>query len=143
LCQEKKNLYELLDTSQGGIAEWILPIVFAGGLDEVFWIKNEWCHQFQNGCYEFHVGAYWDEDDDDGSEKTRPKSSLRTHGIVPNTVAVAATETRSRPDTRARDMPPRSPPRDARPGVEGHARTMERDVISKFPAVFLSLFLSK
>ena len=68
LCQEKKNLYELLDTSQGGIAEWILPIVFAGGLDEVFWIKNEWCHQFQNGCYEFHVGAYWDEDDDDGDD---------------------------------------------------------------------------
>lgn len=55
---EEKNLYEFLDTSQGGIAEWIIPLVFAGGLDQVFWIKNEWCNQFLIGSYGFHVGAF-------------------------------------------------------------------------------------
>ena len=55
---DEMNLYELLDTSQGGIAEWILPLVLAGDLDQTFWIKNKWCDQFQNGSYKFHVGAW-------------------------------------------------------------------------------------
>ena len=55
---EGKNLYDLLDKSVGGIAEWILPLVFGGGLEQVLWIKNEWCHQFNKGHYEFRVGAW-------------------------------------------------------------------------------------
>lgn len=56
-----KNLYEMLDTSQGGIAEWILPLAIAGGLNRIHWIKNnDHCHQFQCGEYDYHVGAWWE-----------------------------------------------------------------------------------
>jgi hypothetical protein len=54
-----KNLYELLDTSQSGIAEWIIPLVFAGGLNKLYWLKNDdWCDQFRNGTYKIPVGAW-------------------------------------------------------------------------------------
>jgi len=55
---EEKNLYELLDTSMSGIAEWIIPLVFAAGLCHVHWIKNDWCDQFHNGIYCIHIGAW-------------------------------------------------------------------------------------
>lgn len=58
---ESKNLYEKLDTSTGGIAEWILPLVLAADLNSIYWIKNSWCHQFQNGEYRFSVGAWKDQ----------------------------------------------------------------------------------
>lgn len=54
---EEKNLYDLLDSSEGGIAEWILPLVLAGGLNRVIWMKNSWCSQFSNGRHCFHVGV--------------------------------------------------------------------------------------
>jgi hypothetical protein len=53
---QEKNLYDLLDTSEGGIAEWILPLVLAGGLNRMIWMKNSWCSQFSNGRHSFHVG---------------------------------------------------------------------------------------
>ena len=52
------NLYEMLDMPSSGIAEWILPLVLAGGLKTVYWIKNDWCHQFHNGAYNVPVGAW-------------------------------------------------------------------------------------
>jgi hypothetical protein len=57
--QQHKNLYEMLDTSIAGIAEWIIPLVVAADLDKVYWIKNDWCNQFSNEEYTFSVGA-WD-----------------------------------------------------------------------------------
>mmetsp|Transcript_20632 Transcript_20632/g.25324 ORF Transcript_20632/g.25324 Transcript_20632/m.25324 type:complete len:739 (-) Transcript_20632:108-2324(-) len=54
---ETKNLYDLLDTSRGGIAEWILPLVLAADLKTVFWMKNAWCHQFENGYYPVNIGV--------------------------------------------------------------------------------------
>lgn len=54
---EVKNLYDKLDTSQGGIAEWILPLVLAGGLEIVLWIKNNFCKQFERGQYNYQVGV--------------------------------------------------------------------------------------
>ena len=55
---EGKDLYECLDTSQSGIAEWIIPLVLSGDLKTLFWIKNEWCHQFLSGGYSFNIGAW-------------------------------------------------------------------------------------
>jgi len=52
-----KNLYDMLDMSQGGIAEWILPLILAGGLERVFWIKNNFCKQFERGQYNYQVGV--------------------------------------------------------------------------------------
>lgn len=54
---EGKNLYDMLDMSQGGIAEWILPLILAGGLVRVFWIKNNFCKQFERGQYNYQVGV--------------------------------------------------------------------------------------
>lgn len=59
LHEQYKNLYEMLDTSIAGIAEWIIPLVVGADLDQVYWIKNDWCHQFLNDEYIFKVGA-WD-----------------------------------------------------------------------------------
>lgn len=53
-----KNMYELLDSSPTGIAEWILPLVLAGGLRTVHWIKNSWSKQFLPGSYRYQVGAW-------------------------------------------------------------------------------------
>ena len=57
-----KDLYELLDTSQSGIAEWIIPLVLAGGLEKVYWIKNDYCDQFHCGTYNIPVGAWINSD---------------------------------------------------------------------------------
>lgn len=53
----EKSLYEMLDTSKSGIAEWIMPLSLAGGLGSIHWIKNKWCDQFDVGEYGFCVGA--------------------------------------------------------------------------------------
>ena len=37
---QTKNLYELLDSTATGIAEWILPLVLAANLRRVHWIKS-------------------------------------------------------------------------------------------------------
>ena len=56
---ESSNLYEMLDLSESGIAEWILPLVMAADLKTVYWIQSSWAHQFTAGRYDFFVGA-WD-----------------------------------------------------------------------------------
>jgi len=71
-----KNLYELLDTSQSGIAEWILPLVFAGGLSKVYWLKNDWCDQFQNDSYTISVGAWIPRKVNSSSERHSVESFL-------------------------------------------------------------------
>ena len=65
--EQGKNLYDMLDTSQGGIAEWILPLVLAGGLERVVWVKNSFCKQFDKGQYSYQVGVSTPEIDN-GSE---------------------------------------------------------------------------
>jgi hypothetical protein len=37
--KETKNLYELLDSTASGIAEWILPLMLAANLTDVHWIR--------------------------------------------------------------------------------------------------------
>jgi len=52
------NLYELLDSNSSGIAEWILPLVLAGGLHHVHWIKPPESRQLPIGKHEYNVGAW-------------------------------------------------------------------------------------
>ncbi|GFH54845.1 hypothetical protein CTEN210_11321 [Chaetoceros tenuissimus] len=74
------NLYEMLDFSEGGIAEWIIPLVLAGSLNRVCWIKNSWCDQFENGHFHYHVGVSTNTDNVESfldlSEEAVVKSSL-------------------------------------------------------------------
>jgi hypothetical protein len=91
LSMEPKNLYEFLDETSSGIAEWILPLVLAADLQHVHWIhpassssptttrlpnyatartatdgpccESAWL-QFQNGRYNYHVGAWIPPEDD-------------------------------------------------------------------------------
>jgi len=51
------NLYELLDVSPAGIAEWIVPLQLAGGCGAVEWRKPAWSRQFADGRYEYAVGV--------------------------------------------------------------------------------------
>lgn len=56
--QNDENLYELLDSHSSGIAEWILPLVLAGGLEHIHWIKPSESQQLPIGKHEYHVGAW-------------------------------------------------------------------------------------
>jgi UPF0489 domain len=68
---EEKNLYELLDSTATGIAEWILPLVLAANLRQVKWVKS----RFESGTlprppfplplgkHQFRVGAAVPKDD--------------------------------------------------------------------------------
>jgi len=51
------GLYEQLDDSNCGIAEWILPLVFAANLRHIHWIRSDFSDQFENGVYNFQVGG--------------------------------------------------------------------------------------
>lgn len=55
---KEQTLYEMLDLSQGGIAEWITPLVLAGGLSKIYWVKNSWCEQFDLGEYNYSIGSW-------------------------------------------------------------------------------------
>ncbi|OWZ22509.1 hypothetical protein PHMEG_0002796 [Phytophthora megakarya] len=45
------SLYELLDKSVAGIAEFLLPLVFAGHVNQISWLKPSWATQMPNGAY--------------------------------------------------------------------------------------------
>ena len=61
-----KNLYELLDSTTSGIAEWILPLVLAANLRRVYWIHpptTPTAHQtveqqLPDGEHRYRVGAW-------------------------------------------------------------------------------------
>ena len=52
------DLYELLDSHSSGIAEWIIPLVLAGELRRVHWMKPTESQQLPLGRHEYHVGAW-------------------------------------------------------------------------------------
>ena len=62
---EGKNLYESLDSTTTGIAEWILPLVLAANLRHVHWIRpSGTVHLIPSGVHnEYHVGAWLASDD--------------------------------------------------------------------------------
>lgn len=60
-----KNLYEMLDETTSGIAEWIIPLVLAGNLTIVHWIRPKQQHCYEDilcqmpvGKHNFHVGVF-------------------------------------------------------------------------------------
>jgi hypothetical protein len=55
-----EDLYELLDTTASGISEWILPLVLAGNLERIEWVKPPFSTQLPCGRHRFHVGAYYE-----------------------------------------------------------------------------------
>jgi hypothetical protein len=57
---ESKNLYEWLDMSSSGIAEWILPLVMAADLRIIEWIRPSFSTQLPSGCHQFKIGAHDD-----------------------------------------------------------------------------------
>lgn len=50
-CFRPHDLYEALQEAEGGIAEWILPLVFQGHLSDLWWIRPSWAYQFRDGVY--------------------------------------------------------------------------------------------
>eukprot|EP00041_Stephanoeca_diplocostata_P006078 m.74881 g.74881 ORF g.74881 m.74881 type:complete len:513 (+) comp16161_c0_seq2:180-1718(+) len=49
---------EIFNSDNTDIAEWILPLVYAGHVRTVVWIKPYWCNQIEDGVYTFHVGKH-------------------------------------------------------------------------------------
>lgn len=49
------NLQNILN-SEGGIAEFIIPMVYNKHISKVIWIKPEWSQQFECGYYNFNIG---------------------------------------------------------------------------------------
>ncbi|KAL7569118.1 hypothetical protein ACA910_016951 [Epithemia clementina (nom. ined.)] len=62
--ESSQDLYDMLETTTG-IAEWILPLVLAGGLEHVEWVRptlppNQ-NSQLPLGRHSYRVGAWWNE----------------------------------------------------------------------------------
>jgi hypothetical protein len=55
-----KNLYEMLDDTASGIAEWILPLALAAGLEQIQWIRpaQSRLSQLPVGQNRYRVGAW-------------------------------------------------------------------------------------
>lgn len=56
VCRNPRALYDFLDASEFGIAEWILPLVFQGHVPRVVWVKPDFADQFAVGEYDLRVG---------------------------------------------------------------------------------------
>lgn len=49
-------LYAALDASPSGISEFILPLVYAGHVDRIIWMKPSWCQQMPLGIHRLSIG---------------------------------------------------------------------------------------
>jgi len=50
-------LYEHLASSDGGISEWIIPLVFGGHVCTVWWVRPHFTESIPDGHHEFLIGA--------------------------------------------------------------------------------------
>mmetsp|Transcript_16882 Transcript_16882/g.19153 ORF Transcript_16882/g.19153 Transcript_16882/m.19153 type:complete len:341 (+) Transcript_16882:192-1214(+) len=53
-----EKLYEALELSQSGIAEFITPAVYAGHINCMTWIRPPWSNQIRDGIHNFEVGKH-------------------------------------------------------------------------------------
>jgi UPF0489 domain len=61
---EGRNLYESLDSTASGIAEWILPLVLAANLRSILWMRPPGTVPLiPLGDHEYHVGVWIPSDD--------------------------------------------------------------------------------
>ena len=58
--RDEPDLYELLDSTASGIAEWIIPLILAASLKTIHWIRPKGlvCDAFTSGKHTFSVGAW-------------------------------------------------------------------------------------
>jgi UPF0489 domain len=53
------NLYELLDSTSSGIAEWVLPLVLAANLRSIVWVRiPNTVPLIPSGIHHYHVGVH-------------------------------------------------------------------------------------
>jgi hypothetical protein len=50
-------LYDHLADSDGGISEWIIPLVFQRLVTDVWWLRPHWARTIDDGHHLVHVGA--------------------------------------------------------------------------------------
>lgn len=50
-------LQQRLHDSETGISEWLLPLVFAGHISAIHWLRPEWSRQLDDGKYSISVGV--------------------------------------------------------------------------------------
>jgi hypothetical protein len=50
-------LYSHLSNTDGGISEWIIPLVFAEHVSTVWWIRPNWTEQIPDGRHQIVVGS--------------------------------------------------------------------------------------
>jgi len=55
--EDVEALYEYLDNSQGGIAEWLLPAMYKGHALNLIWLCAHWSTQLVRGSSEFYIGV--------------------------------------------------------------------------------------
>ncbi|OQS03301.1 UPF0489 protein C5orf22-like [Thraustotheca clavata] len=53
-----ENLYDELDASDAGIASFLLPLVYAGHMTKLIWVKPPWAKQMALGTQDFVVGKH-------------------------------------------------------------------------------------
>lgn len=83
ISDDKKCLYELLDSSASGIAEWILPLVFAANLRAIHWIRPpDTIRQLPTGLHEFNVGAWLSQSFDESQKAIQTFLDLPMAAIV-------------------------------------------------------------
>ncbi|CAJ1440802.1 unnamed protein product, partial [Effrenium voratum] len=56
VMEDPRQACDALRADLGGIAQWILPAVYAGHLRSVWWVRPDWATQIADGDYGVHVG---------------------------------------------------------------------------------------
>ena len=51
-----QELLETLRNTESGIAEWMMPLVYAGHVNRIVWVRPLWSTQLANGEYTIQVG---------------------------------------------------------------------------------------
>jgi UPF0489 domain len=68
---EGRNLYESLDATTSGIAEWIIPLVMAANLRRIHWVRPPGTIPLiPAGNHQYHVGAWLPPSDQNRSDIT-------------------------------------------------------------------------
>ena len=53
---DANSLYYDTLSSEGCIAEFLIPMLYQNWISEMYWIKSPWCDQFKDGSYQFYCG---------------------------------------------------------------------------------------
>ena len=79
--ETRLDLYELLDLTPSGIAEWIMPLVLAANLNKIEWIKPSFSSQISEGNYRYAVGVKCQNLDD--SDENAAQNNITTYLDLP------------------------------------------------------------